>query len=63
MPFLCGGSVNSQHATGLMEQPAIDGLFIGRTAWETESFAALLDKLLNCAKRSQWWLIKVDEGE
>ncbi len=51
IPVLYGGSVNSQNATGLMEQPAIDGLFIGRAAWEADSFAAIIKQVLAVAQK------------
>ena len=41
-PVLYGGSVNQENAVGLIEQPAVDGLFIGRAAWEAVSFNAIL---------------------
>ncbi|HEY8391780.1 MAG TPA: triose-phosphate isomerase [Capillibacterium sp.] len=52
IPVLYGGSVNSRNATGLIEQPAIDGLFIGRAAWEAESFAAIIKQVLDAGKRN-----------
>jgi L-erythrulose 1-phosphate isomerase len=41
-PVLYGGSVNRQNAAELIAQPNIDGLFIGRAAWQAEGFAQLL---------------------
>lgn len=53
IPVLYGGSVNSQNAASLMTQPAIDGLFIGRAAWEAESFAAIIKQILELCE-SRW---------
>lgn len=42
IPVLYGGSVNSQNADELIIQPSIDGLFVGRAAWDAEKFNALI---------------------
>ncbi len=34
VPLLYGGSVNLENAVDLMRQPEIDGLFVGRAAWD-----------------------------
>jgi len=34
VPLLYGGSVNLENAVDLIRQPEIDGLFIGRAAWD-----------------------------
>jgi triosephosphate isomerase len=36
IPCLYGGSVNPQNCAGLIACPHIDGLFIGRSAWEPD---------------------------
>ncbi len=41
-PVLYGGSVNPQNAAALTAQPDIDGLFIGRAAWQAEDYIAIL---------------------
>lgn len=41
--LLYGGSVNQQNTAELIQQPSIDGLFVGRSAWQAEGYAALLD--------------------
>ncbi len=41
-PVLYGGSVNPGNAAELTRQPNIDGLFIGRSAWDADSYAAIL---------------------
>ena len=46
-PVLYGGSVNPQNAAELIGQPNVDGLFIGRSAWEP---AGYLDILQRCAE-------------
>lgn len=42
IPVLYGGSVNLQNAPELIMQPSIDGLFVGRAAWQAESFNDLI---------------------
>lgn len=42
IPVLYGGSVNPQNAPLLISQPSIDGLFIGRSAWNAEQFSLLI---------------------
>lgn len=42
IPVLYGGSVNPQNAQELIVQPGIDGLFIGRSAWQAQSFYAII---------------------
>ena len=46
VPVLYGGSVNPENASELISQPAIDGLFIGRSAWEASAFNALIRQIL-----------------
>lgn len=41
-PVLYGGSVNPGNAAELIRQPNIDGLFVGRSAWEPQGFAQIL---------------------
>ena len=42
VPILYGGSVNPQNANSLIIQPYIDGLFVGRSAWNAKKFAQLI---------------------
>lgn len=42
IPVLYGGSVNPGNARSLIVQPSIDGLFVGRSAWEAEKFNILI---------------------
>lgn len=39
---LYGGSVNIENAASFVKQPEVDGLFIGRAAWEADSFCKLI---------------------
>ncbi|RUU34573.1 triose-phosphate isomerase, partial [Mesorhizobium sp. Primo-A] len=43
-PVLYGGSVNPGNAAELIGQPHIDGLFIGRSAWQAEGYIDILRK-------------------
>ena len=40
-PVLYGGSVNPDNATALAAEPEIDGLFVGRAAWQADGLLAL----------------------
>lgn len=42
IPVLYGGSVNSGNANELIVQDSIDGLFIGRSAWQADAFDKLI---------------------
>ena len=48
IPCLYGGSVNPQNCEELITCPHIDGLFIGRSAWNVADF---LDILATCAAK------------
>ncbi len=48
IPVLYGGSVNRSNADELIVQPSIDGLFVGRSAWNADSF----DELIRSAMKS-----------
>jgi L-erythrulose 1-phosphate isomerase len=48
IPCLYGGSVNQQNCEELIWSPHIDGLFIGRSAWNVEGY---LDILAKCAAK------------
>jgi triosephosphate isomerase len=45
IPVLYGGSVNLENAQDLMKQPEIDGLFIGRAAWDVEKFISIIESV------------------
>jgi L-erythrulose 1-phosphate isomerase len=42
IPVLYGGSVNQNNAIELISRPNIDGLFIGRAAWQAEGFISTI---------------------
>jgi triosephosphate isomerase len=46
IPLLYGGSVNLQNALELVAQPDIDGLFIGRAAWDAQGYCAIVDRIV-----------------
>jgi len=46
VPILYGGSVNLQNCRDLAAQPQIDGLFIGRAAWEAAGFLEIVRAVL-----------------
>lgn len=48
IPVLYGGSVNPQNAEPLIAQDSIDGLFVGRSAWNAGPFNTLIR---SCLKR------------
>lgn len=50
-PVLYGGSVNPGNAAELIGQPHIDGLFIGRSAWQAEGYIDILKKALAAIAR------------
>lgn len=45
MILLYGGSVNLENSTLLIAQPDIDGLFIGRSAWQATGFCNILSAI------------------
>lgn len=47
IPVLYGGSVNPGNADELIVQPAIDGLFVGRAAWDADKFDTLIRSAKN----------------
>lgn len=46
IPVLYGGSVNPKNASALIAQPSVDGLFIGRSAWQADKFNDLIRQTL-----------------
>lgn len=42
IPILYGGSVNLQNAPGLIGTEGVDGLFIGRSAWDAKNFGRII---------------------
>lgn len=45
IPVLFGGSVNPQNAPGYLKQPDVDGLFVGRSAWNADDYYNLVTQL------------------
>ena len=45
VPVLYGGSVNPENCAELIAQPHIDGLFIGRSAWQPAGYLDILDRV------------------
>ncbi len=45
VPILYGGSVNPGNCAELISQPAINGLFIGRSAWTPEGYLDILTRV------------------
>jgi triosephosphate isomerase len=43
-PVLYGGSVNPGNTAELVRCPHVDGLFIGRAAWQPEGYLAILER-------------------
>lgn len=46
IPILYGGSVNPQNAEKLISMPDVDGLFIGRSAWDAVRFGEIIRKVM-----------------
>jgi L-erythrulose 1-phosphate isomerase len=46
LPVLYGGSVNQQNCCALARQPHIDGLFIGRAAWNAAGFIGIVEAVI-----------------
>ncbi len=45
LPVIYGGSVNLDNCGNLAVQSHIDGLFIGRSAWDADDFLAIIDRV------------------
>jgi len=52
VPIIYGGSVDQGSAPALLEQPGVDGLFVGRKALDPHVFAAIAHTLVSEARRS-----------
>ena len=46
IPVLYGGSVNNTNAAEFIKMPYIDGLFIGRSAWDAVNFNKIIREVL-----------------
>lgn len=53
VPVLYGGSVNMGNAEELIIQPSIDGLFVGRAAWEAKAFNTLIRAAIEKKKQNE----------
>ena len=51
IPVLYGGSVNPGNAEALIVLPSVDGLYVGRSAWQAEAFNALIRSALKACGR------------
>lgn len=47
IPLLYGGSVRLENAAGFIEMEHIDGLFIGRSAWDAKRFHTIIQDVLD----------------
>lgn len=45
IPLLYGGSVRLDNFLNYIQQTNVNGLFVGRTAWNMETFSVLLNEL------------------
>ncbi len=46
IPVLYGGSVNFENSSELIKQPNVDGLFIGRAAWDADNFNKIIKNIV-----------------
>ena len=53
VPILYGGSVDLENIEGLMKQSEIDGLFVGRAAWDPDRFNQIVRKTLSTRRLAQ----------
>jgi len=53
IPVLYGGSVNVENCGELSECTHIDGLFVGRSAWDAENFNKLIRKAIVAHKKGK----------
>jgi len=47
IPVLYGGTVNEMNAASLLVEGGVDGLFIGRAAWQADGFAGIIRACAN----------------
>jgi L-erythrulose 1-phosphate isomerase len=47
LPVLYGGSVNTRNCQGLARRSHIDGLFIGRSAWDAKGYIAIIEAVIS----------------
>ena len=53
IPVLYGGSVNLENCEELAVCPHIDGLFVGRSAWDADNFNKLIRKAMAVYKKGR----------
>jgi triosephosphate isomerase len=53
IPILYGGSVNNENAVELAQMKDVDGLFIGRSAWDADNFSLLINATLPVFRAKQ----------
>lgn len=53
IPILYGGSVNIDNAVSIIREENVDGLFIGRSAWEADSFNRIIRDVLPVWREKQ----------
>jgi L-erythrulose 1-phosphate isomerase len=46
LPILYGGSVNPGNCVALATQSHIDGLFIGRSAWDAKGYIGIVEAVI-----------------
>ena len=46
--ILYGGSVNAANAAEILALPGVDGLFVGRSAWNVDGYMEILDVAARC---------------
>ena len=46
VPLLYGGSVTQDNARSYVEQPNVDGVFVGRAGWNVPDFEKLIDRVI-----------------
>ena len=50
VPLLYGGSVNQKNCVALASQSAIDGLFVGRAAWDVKGYIAIVNSVVKAMR-------------
>ncbi len=55
IPLIYGGSVNADNALSLIDQPYIDGLGLGRSAWDAENFNRIIRQVIRHVTPSDRW--------
>ena len=53
VPCLYGGSVNVENCTDLICKPSIDGLFIGRAAWDVGGYRHIIKRCVVAMKKER----------